>query len=322
MKKIITLLSFAAFGALQVQAQLSNAGMETWRNYTSNATTLEVPAGWFGGDSAIYALSGMFGATPQQTLFKETTTVHGGSNAVKLTSASFNGAIIVPGMLVNAFPVVDIANLNPSNIFGAVTYTGGTVVSQRYLKMTAWVKYAPVGGDYAIAAVQAVLSGQGAGGKDSVVGSGGLYIQALSNYTEITVPITYVDPTVVPDKLLISFMSSDLTGESGGTAASGSTLYVDDVAISTVASVNSVFTRSNLATTFPNPAIDVWDLQSNSNDELTVNIYNMTGTLVAENTFVKNSSISVSNLPAGMYFYKLTNVKKQQMQQGKFTVVK
>lgn len=320
MKKIITLLSVAIVGSITTQAQLNNAGMETWRNYTvvSASTTLETPDNWFGADSIVYTYAPLMSATAQQTLYKDID-AHGGSYSVKLISADFN-SVVVPGLLANAFPDLDFANLDLTNILGSVTYTGGTTVSQRYRKMTAWVKYMPSGSDYGVAAVQALLSGQGTGGTDSVVGGGSVYISAASSYTQITVPIDYADATVVPDKLLITFLSSDVSGESGGTATSGSTLYVDDVDISTVASVKTLFTEASIVSAFPNPVNDVLHLQSANDDALNVKVYNVTGQLMIQESFTKNLSLNVNNFASGVYFYEITNVKKQQIQHGKISV--
>jgi|GEM_PF-760842 len=322
MKKILTLLSVATLSIFQADAQFSNAGLETWQNYNAGfpSATLERPADWYGIDSIIYTYAVLLGSTPQQTLYKDNS-AHTGSFAVKLVSKDLGG-FVAPGILANANPQFDFTTFDPNDPTASLAYTGGTSVSQRYYTLSAWIKYIPAGNDYAAINVNAVLSGAGAGGTDSVVGEGEWFINTTANYTQVDVPITYNDPNVVPDKIVLSFSSSDLSGANSTTPQDGSTLYVDDIALSTIASVKDVYNQENLCEIFPNPVKDFLQIVPKTENALTVKIYNSFGAMMSQKDFKGKIELSVKQLAEGNYFYKVFDVKKQTLQQDQFSVVK
>lgn len=319
MKKIALLFTASVLFA-SAQAQVANSSVETWRNYSAGSATLEAPDNWFGADSLVYTFAPLAGATPQKGLFKDND-AHTGSFAAKLVTRDLTG-FVAPGMLVNANPELDFNNLDPNNPLASLSYEGGTSVSQRYNSLVAWVKYVPSGSDAGAISIIAIKNGIGAGGKDSVVGGGTLYINASANYTEIMVPITYKDATIVPDKMIISFLSSDLSGENGTTPQDGSTMYVDDISLSMATGVKELFTQSALSNVYPNPASSVLNLSATNANELSVRIFNATGAFMENATFKNNTQVSLQNFASGIYFYEIKDVKDKKVQKGSFSVVK
>lgn len=321
MKKI-ALLFTASVLVISARAQVANSSVETWRNYSAGIppTTLEAPDSWFGADSLVYTFAPLAGATPQKGLFKDND-AHTGSFAAKLVTRDLTG-FVAPGMLVNANPQLDFANLDPTNPLAALSYEGGTSVSQRYNSLVAWVKYVPSAGDAGAISVMAVKNGIGTGGADSVIGDGTLYIAATANYTEITVPITYKDATTVPDKMIISFLSSDLSGENGTTPQDGSTMYVDDISLSMATEVKEIFVQTLFSDIYPNPASSTLNLTAKSANELSVRIFNTTGTLMSNTIFKNNTQLSLQNFASGIYFYEIKDVKDKKIQRGSFSVMK
>lgn len=319
MKKITLLLaSFAVAGI--TQAQLANNGLENWRTYAAGtATNLEAPNTWFGIDSLVYNYGPLAGATPAKVLFKDSS-AKAGTYAAKMVTTDLSG-FVVPGILVSARPDFDIAAYlaNPGgSLTDYLSYSGGTPVTQRYTELSAWVKYIPVGSDEAVASILAVKSGIGAGGKDSVIGSGSLNIVGAANYTKITVPVTYLDATTVPDKVIISFSSSDLNG----TITNGSVLYVDEINISNTTGVKTLLSTNTMADVFPNPAVNEVNFRMRNQQEVSLKIYGMNGMLLNSTTFTNEARIATSAMPTGTYFYQLVDVKNQNIQQGKFNIVK
>lgn len=320
MKKIVLLLAAASISHA-ASAQLPNNSLETWRTYASgSATDLEAPMSWYGIDSLIFNYGPLGGITPAKCMYKDTS-AHTGTYAVKMVSKDMVG-MVAPGMLVNARPDFDIAAYlaNPSGVItDYLTFTGGTTVSSRYSHLTAWVKYAPVAGDVAVLGMQAIKSGIGVGGKDSVIGSGVLYLNATPSYTKVSIPMTYVDATTIPDKLLISFSSSDISDN----PQDGSTLYVDDIDIvAGAASIKSVLVNEQFAEVFPNPAVNEIHFRSTTKNELTLKVYSSNGALLASVPFTQQISLSTNQFPSGTYFYQLADLKKMSIQEGKFNVVK
>lgn len=320
MRKIALLFSSCIL-LTAAKAQLANSGMETWRTYISNSTTLEIPDDWFGGDSTIYALAASFPITPQQTLFKESTEKHGGTYSVKLVTADFIG-VKVPGLLANANPIVDPSALTTGDIFGNLTYEGGTAVTQRYNSLVAWVKYIPSGSDVAVIEIRAIKTGAGAGGADSVIGSGTSYLPPTPGFTEVTVPVTYKDASTIPDKMIVTFLSSDPSGENGTTPQTGSTLYVDDASLSMTTNVKEVFAQVQIGNIYPNPATTELNIAADNSNELSVHIFNTSGVLMRHATFKNNTHLSLGNFASGIYFYEIKDVKDKKIQRGSFSVVR
>ena len=60
MKLTITLFAAGILLVCSAKAQLPNAGMETWRNYTVNGHALEAPNGWYGFDSTLHTIANTF----------------------------------------------------------------------------------------------------------------------------------------------------------------------------------------------------------------------------------------------------------------------
>lgn len=322
--KRISIFLVLFFGYFHSSAQLANGGLENWRTYSAGfpPTQLEAPNAWFGIDSIVYAYGPIAMITPKRLLFKDTIS-HGGFFAAKIISRDLGGQIgIAPGFLLNANPEVDLATLDFNDPLASISYAGGTVVNQRITQLTAWVKYEPRGNDVAVASVQALLSGAGAGGADSVVGNGDLYISSTANYTQITVPIIYVNPTIVPDKMLISFLSSDITGENGTMPQDSSALYVDDIALSGTNSINELQSKTDIVSIYPNPSNGILNVSSHNNNILIWKAYNINGQQVATKETKGNAIIDLRNLPNGLYLFEVIDPKEMTIQRGKFNVLK
>ena len=321
MKSFFLLLTSSVFLTASY-AQVANNSVETWRNYSAGfpATTLEAPVNWFGADSLIYTYAPLFSGTPQQVLYKDNN-AHTGSFGVKLISKDLNG-IVAPGLLANAHPELDFNNLDPNNPLEALSYDGGTLVNQRYNSLVAWVSYSPASNDVGVASVQAIKTGAGAGGADSVIGMGVSFLSAMPSYTEIMVPITYNDATTVPDKMIITFMSSDLSGENGTTPQDGSSLFVDDISLSMATDVRDVYTQSEIGKIYPNPADHVLNITAGVSNGLWVNVFNSSGALLHQAAFKNSFVLPLNNFSSGMYFYEIKDVKDKKVQRGSFSVIK
>ncbi len=317
MKKIFTLLLSTVL-VHSANAQLQNNTLENWRTISSgSATNIEAPNDWYGIDSLLYsfAASSPF-ITAKRLMFKDNN-AHGGSFAARLLTQDIGGGFVAPGVLVNANP--DATNFDPLDPIGSLAYQGGTPVTQRINTLTAWVRYIPVGGDYASVNIQAIKN---ISGKDSVVGKGSIFVSSLATYSQVTVPVSYVDATVVPDKVIIICTSSDISGISGGTPADGSELFVDDINISTALGIADIYSNATLGSVFPNPANNILNIKAEGNNKLSYRVYSVTGSLIAASSFEKETTISLDRLSPGSYYYEILDAQNKKAQRGQFVVTK
>ncbi len=309
MKKFF-LSGLILFFAVGGYAQLSNASFETWRHYVSNGDSLEAPDSWFSADSVVAQYKSLAGGTVYQQMF-QSTDKHSGTYAVELVSKTQGPAGVVPGVLANAKLGLNITALFSGDTAGAFTYTGGTAISTRYASVRAYVKYSPVGSDQAIMLVQAMHGTDTIGvGATSIAGT-------ISTYTEQIVNIDYFS-SETPDKILIAFLSSRNTH----VAKDGSTLYVDDVSLSTILGVPQVSPENSTVTCYPNPGTGAFHISSTTNDKLHMLVYTASGQQIAAKDFSGSDVLDLSNYPSGLYFYNITNTQGAAIQHGKLSLVK
>ncbi len=327
--KAICLLLFIILVQHTLSAQDIKGEMENWRNYRSGfpfpTIQLEAPDGWHGLDSLVVVgvqlmqLSGGGGtATPVKQVYKSSDG-RNGTQAAMLISKEMDSLGVIPGVLSNAQIGVDImAVMGGGEIMDAISYTGGTLISNRITSIEAWVKYQPSGNDSASVFVAAVLTGRGAGGADSLIAAGATTIGSTNEYIAVTTPLIYTDPTTVPDKLIIGFSSS--SGENG---TDGSTLYIDDVSIigGTDAHIkkSSAYEKQYIQC-YPNPATGVIHLKSSAGP-VTWTAYELTGKQIHQVTFTGTTMADYSIYPPGMYIYRVTDHNGIVLQTGNFTLL-
>lgn len=315
MKKIFTFLfSVTAFGAF---AQGSNGNMETWVNYNAGLfppVALEEPAGWHGSDSLLCTYGPILTAgtgTFVKQIYK-TTDKHSGTYAALIVSRKQDTLGIVGGVLTNALIGFDLTNMD-------ATQSGGFPVSSRMNYASAWIKYLPTLTDSADFLVEAVKTGAGAGGADSILGVGDTMFMSIPNYTSISVPIMY-DPTTTlsPDAIRITFTSS-----AGGQAYDSSMLYVDDVTVGIFpAGVTTAVKQANAISVYPNPATNELTVSSNMQEAVRVEFFDAHARLVYRKMVEGKETVDLSAYAAGQYFFMVHDKNGAVMQGGKFTVVK
>lgn len=320
-KRLLSLIACACLGT-SAQAQIVNPGMETWINYTSGfpPATLERPTAWFGTDSIITNLSLLLGFTAEKQLIKSSD-AHSGSFAAKIITKEQGTLGNVPGMLMNAEPIIGILD-------SSFAFNGGTPITGWVDSVFAWVNYthpgAP-GADQAQMSAYAFKTGAGAGGTDSMVGSGEYMIDPTSDYTKVALKMNYTSP-LMPDKIVILFSSSPFSTGSGLSfdGLPGSTLFVDDVSmVMGTLNVPTVCFGSNEIFAYPNPAKDVWHLYvPMMNNELSLEVFNTAGQKVAAQHFTSNLTLSTAAFPAGMYLYHLRNSNGQVLKSGKIQIAR
>ena len=284
-----------------------NGTFETWRTYTSGGQTLEAPQGWYGGDSLTDAFAAALGATPQKQVTK-VTSAHGGTYAVQLVSANYGGGTLdtIPGTITSAKPKLDL-------ISQTLSFSNYPTVNQRIPSMSFWVKTAPVGQDSGYAEVQMLKSGLvSVYGGDSIIGYSYVDFGTISNYAKVTMPITYVNSTIVPDRILITFSS----GYSTDANNPGSTMTVDDAALLTTTGIAQPLFGGPVVRCYPNPSNGIVRLSTASAAPLTWQAYTVDGRLAASVTFSGEGEGNLKAQPDGIYLYRITDAAGTLVQSG------
>lgn len=318
MKKLYIALGVFMLACLGMNAQtIPNGTMESWRVSSAGSTNPKIvraPNGWYGADSLIIGLGQALGplfSIPdtvwQQQLFKDSgANAHGGSYSAMMVTKDQDTLGIFPGIMTNAQTNVDLSTFN-------ITFSGGLGTVLRTTSVSAWVKYVPANTlDSANITVQAYGN---IAGIDTVLGFGYLKIGSTPSFTQVTVNVTYPDPSLIVDTLRITFASSS------DTAFVGSTLWVDDVTavgVSQPISVASVNANNQVAV-YPNPANDVLYISGTKN--VSISMMSVNGAVVATKAINGKDKLDISSLPSGLYFYTLSE-NGNIVQRGKVSVVR
>lgn len=308
MKPVITF--FAAMLMLNVTSAQTVvfSEMENWRTPSVGfpSTILDAVDGWRCPDSLAHAFSFIVG-TPSRQLYKSTDK-HGGNFAARIVTQNQGSTLgDLAGVLTNAVINLDIVNQD-------FTLSGGTTLYGRVNFVNAWLKYNSNGGDSATVVVSSIIKGGKSNGEDSVVGSGLHYIITSQPYTLVSVPIDYGSNTASPNALQIVFTSS------GRQATVGSELFIDDVSYSIFpAGVENVNNNTKF-TVSPNPASTTLQLQSE--DKVRFIMYSITGQQVLSADVNGTTSVDVSSLGAGTYYYTAINANGEMVKNSSITIAK
>jgi hypothetical protein len=312
MKKLFTLLMLGGL-AISAKAQTVPGGdMETWRTYMSDTAHLTAPDGWNGSDSIAYGVASQFGGlisiTPKKQIFQSTSS-HGGTYAAELVTRSLGNFLgIFPALLTNGNISVDVINQTFS-------MSGGSPVNMHITHVNAYATYTTPGIDSGAIQVQAIKY---INGMDSVVGVGLVTIPPTANYTMFTASINYVNGTIVPDTILISFASSN----SQTAGVDSSILNIDDVSMDTVGLGVHNQVLNNGVSIYPNPTTGILHISAPQYAGLTCTISNAAGAAVLQKFVSGTNVIDMSAFPSGMYFYTITDRDGAAVQKGKFSLTK
>lgn len=303
MKKLFTLISLMAVSYVSNAQTVTGGDMETWKSYTSLFTTHTRPDGWFTNDSLYTYLKVATGGSYSGRVTKSTTIKHGGTACAKLV----NAADSLPSFITNANIEFDLGT-------GDVTYNGGTVVTKRINFVNAFAQYATLSSDSGVLFVEAYKNGIGAGGADSIVGYGEIYIKPSTGFKSLSAEIVYDNATVVPDRIIIGFFTN-----TADVPVAGTTLYVDDVTLSDITGIETPMINDNNIKVFPNPAVNNLHISTELNEDMTVSMYNAAGQLVHSQAFRKNADVTVSSLASGNYIYVISGAEGHKYYSATFS---
>ncbi|MBK7110579.1 MAG: T9SS type A sorting domain-containing protein [Chitinophagales bacterium] len=294
---LITALAYLPFSG--IAQQIPNGDMEDWLPLVIG--TGEKPVGWDSPD-VIGAALGL----ADRVVEKETASVQSGSAAAKLTTKTLVATglppLTIPGTLVIGTIVFDPLTLEAGVI-------GGMAISEVADALVGYYKYFPAPGDTMSIGVQLFQDG-------TIVG-GGEFNDATekSTYTMFEVPIATAG---TPDSMQVILLSS---GSFAG-AIAGSILYIDNMTLTGLSSIDFLAGSGLKPNIYPNPAYDVINILNPLDYNVEMEVYNISGSKVDYTTLTPEmNAINVSNYASGLYMFRLMN-NGEQIFAGKFKVSK
>jgi hypothetical protein len=296
-KHVLTWTAALLGGTLSLLAQpaIPNGDLESWTTIVNGD---EPTGGYLKSLNQILAFPG----GPPVTCFKETANPHGGTAAAKIVSSNFADlGIFIPGALGTITPIA-----NPVSAQLAEPFTG------KPESIRAWIKYTPVTGDSA--EVFGYLFKTTGGVRETLAVASQMLLQPVSDWTEITVPFTYLNAAATPDSASLLFVSSAGYNFSNlflCQGSAGSALWIDDVSYIYPASITESGKETDKLTVFPNPAEDILTMTFASEiSEGMVSVTDMNGREVLKTAFSgTQQNIPVSELKTGSYVVSLSDEK-------------
>jgi len=250
-----------------VVAQIPNPGFENWT----------------AGDPDHWATSNVFPVGLVNVF--QTDDSHSGSSALRGEVVSFVGT-----------PMAAIIQSGPGGV--------GFPISEKYQSIELYYKFTSTGEDRFGVNVALMKDG-------SAIAQGAVAIPVtVSDYTFLSVPLSYTLDEV-PDSAIIQIM---IVGPNTGPDVHvGSVMWVDDLVFSMSTGFSDLHGDEIASICYPNPATDELNiLLKNENDGFfLVSVYDVYGKELKSVPFINDTGnkgivkISVSDLPAGLYFYTI-----------------
>jgi len=253
------------------------------------------------------------------TAFKEENNPKEGNSSIKLVSGKIStGAdIFLPGMVGTV----------SEDYVKQYLDTNRKVILSRYWDndtphaLEGWYKYSPVAGDSALIEIGFAKSPD----KEPVFLEKLIIKTPVSAWTHFSIPIPPQYWNQYFEEIRMLFVASagvnfhEMTECKG---QRGTTLWIDAISLNYNLGIKQNLFSTLDAKLFPNPAHEVLHIELNENFSGTVNVYNLSGSLVMEQAVNGTQcQLNTSALATGNYIYKLIR-ENTIFSQGKFMITK
>ena len=289
----------AAISNCKAQA---NGGFEDWITVSG----VQEPSGW----QTLNFLSLLIPPNPLSAFKASGVDKHSGNYALKLKTVFFNNNPI-PSEIGDSTGGTFTGKLilAPPSIKLGTPYTG------RPASLEFWAKYIPVGADVAGAYVSLRKWN---GISTDTIASGYIEFDSTLSYTFFQVNLIY-QSSASPDTLTIGFTSS----YKKATTRVGSTLYVDDVALTGWVGIDEYANYTDKVKIFPNPAKENITINAQIEAADKVQVVDVSGKLMGVYK-IQNYSTNINTgvFAEGIYFYQIRDKQNRVLTNGKFNVIK
>jgi hypothetical protein len=316
MKKIITLTVLTLFICAYSFAQLNiyGGGFESWK----------YRAGWnyYEPDSSIFSTLNILDSVGAGITVYPCDTAHSGHYSAGL----------ITGVLYLGFPIVIPGAIGTLKIDWptqkaklGIPYPYGNNLPGWF---SGYYQSYPVAGDSSAAVVRLSKwnTSTDPPHRDTIAYNRLAFHGTINSWTLFETPITYRDHSIMPDTLTILLLSCagfNASNMFGSVGQVGSRALFDDVNLSGFSGFPTLMLPSVNVKLSPNPASQYLKIELGSNIEKGYfEVYDAQAKLIRQVPMNGNSGqIGVSDLSAGMYYYKLTENKKL-LNSGTFIVAR
>ncbi|HXB11414.1 MAG TPA: T9SS type A sorting domain-containing protein [Bacteroidia bacterium] len=328
MKKHLLLLSAAALLFTgTANAQIPNAGFETWNPDPINGSAMDPNDGTLGdaGWQTLNVFSSAFTGGSPISVFEENSIIHSGSHSCKITSVQLTGTSY---NYIKSFLPKSIAGIAITGAFVATPSPALKVgvmdtnrITNRITSFNFFYQYYPTSTDTAFCSVVLSHTTFGSGYKRNTIGASITTMTGTGATWKMGTVTIFYDSSAshLIDTITVMFSSSSFTNPHVG-----SILYVDDAS---VLAVNNIDAPSASINVYPNPTSGVVNFNispsAGSVAGYNIEVYDITGKKV--NTYKVTNNLTTINTDAyssGLYFYQLYDQSGAQLKVGKFSVVK
>lgn len=304
MKKIITLavlvLCICASGYGQ---NVKGGDFEHWKFITQH--------NYYEPDSSIFSTLNILDTipTPAGITAYPCDTAHSGTYSAGLITGHIDLGfpIIIPGVI----GTIKINWATQKAILG-IPYPYGTALPTRF---SGYYQSYPILNDSSAAVLLLSKWNPTLPGRDTLAYNRLAFHGTINSWTAFDIPITYRDHFTIPDTLTILLLSCagfNASNMFGSVGQVGSMALFDDVNLTDVSGLPLQFIPSVKVKLSPNPASQYLKIELGNNiANGYFEIYDAQAKFIRQHIINGNSDqISISDLSAGTYFYKLTENKK------------
>lgn len=304
-RKLFTLILIAFGMTVFGQSSLPNGDFENWywavHPTHANGGFWEPSGGFFHSLNILDTIP-----TPPGLMCFPTDSVHSGDSAVRLVTKKIDVLnILIPGIVGTVKIKWETFNASLGEPY---------VYTTKPLRFQGYHMAFPVNGDSS-AAVLLLSKWNSTNMKRDTIAYNKLVFQGeIPAYSQFDTEITYWDNTTMPDSITVLLLSSagfDAVNMIACKGEVGSKAYYDDVTITNVNGIPIMLTPDVNVKLFPNPASDFMKiLLSKAVKQGAFEIYDAQGKFMTSYPVNSvNTSISVSGLATGTYYFKLTEGK-------------
>jgi len=315
MKKLFTLIALAGLVQFSFgQSALPNGNFEAW-TYISKHGYWEPDGGFFKTLNILDTIP-----TPPGITAYPCDTAHGGTKSARLiTREMLLGPvhIVIPGVIGTL----------AINWFGEYAKLGKPFTwDTKPERFQGFYQSYPLNGDSTGAILLLSKWNASSGKRDTIAYNRIIFYTTVDTWTEFDAMVDYWDETTMPDSitvLLLSCAGYNAKNMMGSVGQIGSKALFDDVTLTNIAGMELTLMPDVEVTLSPNPASDRMMVTFGREVKKgTFTVYNAVGQ-PAVTLPVKGASLmmDVSSLPAGTWFYRLTE-ESRNLNSGSFLIVR